>query len=90
MFIKKRKRKMSQTDQQWFDELNEESQQEVCIKYLRSLDARSLNALYQAVDLYRQGDVKLGRVKDPEAEKKAKQADEPEDTGGFIATEQEQ
>lgn len=87
--FKKRKRKISQTDQQWFDELNEESQQEVCIKYLRSLDTRSLNALYQAVDLYRQGDVKLGKVKDPEAEKKAKQADEPEDTGGFITTEQE-
>ena len=91
MFIKKRKRTMSKQDQdRWFDELNEESQQDICIKYLRSLDKRSLNALYAAVDLYRQGDVALGRVKDPEAERKEQLMKEPEDTGDFIPTDQDE
>lgn len=85
MFKIKRKRKMSKADQEWFDELDEESQQETCIRYLRSLDKVSLNALYKAVDLYRQGDVALGRVKDPEAERKKELAEQPEDTGEFIA-----
>lgn len=74
MFFKKKKRKMNLTEQLWFDELDAESQQDTCIRYLRSLDKSSLNALYKAVDLYRQGDVALGRVKEPE-----KESDEPKD-----------
>ena len=68
--FRKRKRKMTYADQEWFDELDSESQQETCIRYLRSLDATSLNNLYKAVDAYRQGDKILGRVKDPEVEKR--------------------
>lgn len=53
----------------WLDDLDAESKQETVIKYLRSLDNRSLKNLYDAVDKYREGDKILGRVKEPEPEK---------------------
>ena len=64
MFKKMRKRK--ETDNYWLDELDDESKQETVIKYLRSLDKKSLNKLYEAVELYRQGDDKLKKVVEPE------------------------
>ena len=52
--------------EQWFNELDNETQQETAIKYLRSLDSKSLKNLYSAVDFYRQGDKILqDKVKDP-------------------------
>lgn len=51
--------------QNWFDELDEDSQQETCITYLRKLDNSSLKRLYAAVELYRKGDNELRKVKDP-------------------------
>lgn len=62
-----RKRKET-NDNYWLDELDDESKQETVIKYLRSLDNRSLKKLYEAVDLYRQGDDKLKKVVEPEPE----------------------
>lgn len=50
----------------WFDELDDESQQETAVKYLRKLDNFSLKKLYAAVDLYRKGDIELKKVKEPE------------------------
>lgn len=50
----------------WFDELDDESQQETAVKYLRKLDNFSLKKLYAAVDLYRKGDIELRKVKEPE------------------------
>lgn len=77
--FRKRKRRTTYADQEWFDELDSESQQETCIRYLRSLDTTSLNNLYKAVDAYRQGDKILGKVKDPEIEKrKQNEEDSPE------------
>lgn len=64
-----RMRKRKETnDNYWLDELDDESKQETVIKYLRSLDNRSLKKLYEAVDLYRQGDDKLKKVVEPEPE----------------------
>lgn len=63
MFKKMRKRK--ERDNYWLDELDDESKQETVIKYLRSLDRKSLNKLYEAVELYRQGDDKLNKVVEP-------------------------
>lgn len=62
-----RKRKET-SDNYWLDELDDESKQETVIKYLRSLDNKSLKKLYEAVDLYRQGDDKLKKVVEPEPE----------------------
>lgn len=66
MFKKMRKRK--EYDNYWLNELDDESKQETVIKYLRSLDKKSLAKLYEAVDLYRQGDDKLKKVVEPEPE----------------------
>ena len=64
-----RMRKRKETnDDYWLDELDDESKQETVIKYLRSLDNKSLKKLYEAVDLYRQGDDKLKKVVEPEPE----------------------
>lgn len=53
----------------WFEGLDEESQQETTLKYLRSLDPQSLKRLYEAVDLYRKADKILkDKVKEPEQE----------------------
>lgn len=65
--FKMRKRKET-NDNYWLDELDDESKQETVIKYLRSLDNKSLKKLYEAVDLYRQGDDKLKKVVEPEPE----------------------
>lgn len=55
--------------QGWFDGLDEESQQETTLKYLRSLDSSSLRRLYEAVDLFRKADKILkDKVKEPEPE----------------------
>ena len=61
-------RKRKEHDNYWLDELDDESKQETVIKYLRSLDKKSLAKLYEAVDLYRQGDDKLKKVVEPEPE----------------------
>lgn len=63
-----RKRKETSDNNYWLDELDDESKQETVIKYLRSLDNKSLKKLYEAVDLYRQGDDKLKKVVEPEPE----------------------
>lgn len=55
------------TAEQWFDELDQDTQQETAIKYLRRLDSKSLKNLLAAIDLFRQGDAILkNKVKDPE------------------------
>lgn len=61
-------RKRKEHDNYWLDDLDDESKQETVIKYLRSLDKKSLSKLYEAVDLYRQGDDKLKKVVEPEPE----------------------
>lgn len=66
-----RMRKRKENDNYWLDELDDESKQETVIKYLRSLDNKSLKKLYEAVDLYRQGDDKLKKVVEPEPEPEA-------------------
>ena len=68
MFKFMRKRKEKVHDTYWLDELDDESKQETVIKYLRSLDKTSLKRLYSAVDLYRQGDLELKKVVEPEPE----------------------
>lgn len=61
-------KKRRDIDNYWLDELDDESKQETVIKYLRSLDNKSLKKLYEAVDLFRQGDDKLKKVVEPEPE----------------------
>ena len=66
LFNKMRKKDQATADQ-WFSELDDETQQETTIKYLRKLDNTSLKNLYEAVDHYRQGDKILQKkVKDPD------------------------
>lgn len=66
VFKKMSKKKDRIQAEQWFNELDNETQQETAIKYLRSLDNKSLKNLYSAVDFYRQGDKILqDKVKDP-------------------------
>lgn len=66
LFRKMSKRKDRVEAERWFAELDNETQQETAIKYLRSLDNKSLKNLYAAVDFYRQGDKILqDKVKDP-------------------------
>ena len=72
-------RKRNQNDNYWLDELDDESKQETVIKYLRSLDNKSLKKLYEAVDLFRQGDDKLKKVVEPEPEPEEKSEGENED-----------
>ena len=65
-FKKMSKRKNRVEAEHWFSELDKETQQDTAIKYLRSLDNKSLKNLYAAVDFYRQGDKILqDKVKDP-------------------------
>lgn len=61
-------RKRKEIDTYFLDELDDESKQETVIKYLRSLDSKSLKKLYEAVELFRQGDDKLKKVIEPDAE----------------------
>ena len=71
-FMQERKRKPNNLgfDDSWLDVLDDDSKQETVIKYLRSLTNSSLKNLYDAVELYRQGDKILKKVKDPEPEVK--------------------
>lgn len=63
----KRKKKQNKGSE-FFETFDDETKQETCIKYLRKLDAASLKKLYAAVDLYRDGDKILTKVKEPEPE----------------------
>lgn len=65
-FMSNRKKQNRRLAEDWFDELDDESQQETAVKYLRKLDNFSLKKLYAAVDLYRKGDIELRKVKEPE------------------------
>lgn len=66
MSRKQRDEKRRLEFQGWFDGLDEESQQETTLKYLRRLDTISLRRLYEAVDLYRKADKILkDKVRDP-------------------------
>ena len=66
--LMKHKRRASEAES-WFDDLDDESQQETALKYLRRLDNVSLKRLYEAVDLYRKADKILReKVKEPEPE----------------------
>lgn len=71
-FMQERKRKPNNLgfEDSWLDVLDDDSKQETVIKYLRSLTNSSLKNLYDAVELYRQGDKILKKVKDPEPEVK--------------------
>lgn len=70
MCLMRKKRKRVDVIDAWhqLEELDDESRQETVIKYLRSLDNKSLKRLYEAVELYRQGDDKLQKVVEPEPE----------------------
>jgi hypothetical protein len=82
-FMSNRKRQRKLEFQDWFDELDDESQQETAVKYLRKLDNFSLKRLYAAVDLYRKGDNELRKVKEPEDDKPS---EEPDDDTNFVET----
>lgn len=69
MFFRKMRNRNRIEAQQWFSELDNETQQETAIKYLRSLDNTSFKNLLTAVDSYRDGDKILkNKVKDPTPE----------------------
>ena len=72
-------RKRKDIDSYWLNELDDESKQETVIKYLRSLDNKSLKKLYEAVDLFRQGDDKLKKVVEPEPEPDNESEEKSED-----------
>lgn len=65
-------RRRTQLDINWdtmYNSLDEETQQETALRYLRAIDGNSLKRLYEAVELYRKADKILKeKVKDPEPE----------------------
>lgn len=67
-----RKARQGKLDINWdtmFNSLDEETQQETALRYLRAIDNNSLKRLYEAVELYRKADKILKeKVKDPEPE----------------------
>lgn len=66
-FFKKMRKHDQLEAERWFQELDHETQQETAIKYLRSLDNKSLKNLIAAVEMYREGDALIAnKVKDPE------------------------
>lgn len=64
-YMRKRKQAKRREFESWFNSIDEETQQDTAISYLRRLDKTSLNKLLEAVEKYREGDKILKGVKDP-------------------------
>lgn len=62
-FMKKRHQSTYQA-QEWFQDLDAESQQDTAISYLRRLPAKDYKNFLAAMELYRQADIVIGRVKE--------------------------
>ena len=57
------------TADEWFNELDQETQQETTIKYMRKLNDKNYNKFLKALDEYRKGDKILSGVEEPEEPK---------------------
>lgn len=53
--------------QEWFQELDADSQQDTTISYLRKLSTKDYKNFLAAMELYRQADIVIGKVKDVES-----------------------
>lgn len=60
------RKKDQATAEQWFNELDQETQQETTIKYLRNLDDKNYNKFLKALVEYRKGDKILAGVDEPD------------------------
>lgn len=66
MRLFKNMRKTSQvTAEQWFNELDQDTQRETTIKYLRKLDNKNYKRFLAALEEYRKGDKILLGVDEP-------------------------
>lgn len=65
-FMKSKRKKSTYQAQEWFQELDADSQQDTTISYLRKLSAKDYKNFLAAMELYRQADIVIGKVKDVE------------------------
>lgn len=78
MSLFKNMRKTSQvTAEEWFNELDQDTQRETTIKYLRKLDNRNYKRFLDALEEYRKGDKILGGVDEPEENEDLPTLDQP-------------
>lgn len=64
---KHRQRQSTYQAQEWFQDLDAESQQDTAISYLRKLPAKDYKNFLAAMELYRQADIVIGKVKEVDA-----------------------
>ncbi len=73
-------RKTSQvTADEWFNELDQDTQRETTIKYLRKLDNKNYKRFLEALVEYRKGDKILAGVDEPEENEDLPTLDQPKD-----------
>ncbi len=73
-------RKTSQvTADEWFNELDQDTQRETTIKYLRKLDNKNYKRFLEALVKYREGDKILAGVDEPEENEDLPTLDQPKE-----------
>lgn len=64
-FFKKMRKTSQVTAEEWFNELDQDTQRETTIKYLRKLDNKNYKRFLAALEEYRKGDKILLGVDEP-------------------------
>lgn len=64
-FFKKMRKPVQVTAEEWFNELDQDTQRETTIKYLRKLDNKNYKRFLAALEEYRKGDKILLGVDEP-------------------------
>ena len=64
-FFKKMRKPAQVTAEEWFNELDQDTQRETTIKYLRKLDNKNYKRFLAALEEYRKGDKILLGVDEP-------------------------
>lgn len=67
------------TADEWFSELDQDTQRETAIKYLRKLDNKNYNRFLKALEKYREGDKIIDGVDEPEENENLPVLDQPKD-----------
>lgn len=77
LFNKMRKNQI--TADEWFNELDQDTQRETTIKYLRKLDNKNYKRFLEALVEYRKGDKILAGVDEPEENEDLPTLDQPKE-----------
>ena len=78
LFNKMRKPEQATADE-WFNELDQDTQRETTIKYLRKLDNKNYKRFLNALEKYREGDKILDGVDEPEENEDLPVLDQPKE-----------